>query len=707
MKPETMPPLLTEQAQSTINWRRAAWFRRSLLMLLVFSQALAGTYFMIAILPYHGATIVEKAMGALFCLLFTWISVGFWTGVFGFVLRRFGGDRLSLMHRHRHHLQDTPLARTAIVMPIYHEPIERSLGGLKAIYRSLQETGQLDHFDFFILSDSRDPEVWLDEQAAWQQLCRDLGAEGKLFYRRRSVNLNYKSGNIADFLRRWGRDYKYMVVLDADSLMAGNTLVQMVRLMEREPKTGILQTSPSLINGRSLFARIQQFANVVYGPLFTTGLASVQLGEAAYWGHNAIIRIEPFMAHCGLRQLPGRGLFGGPILSHDFVEAAYMGRAGMEVWLEPELNHSYEESPPSVVDELARDKRWAKGNLQHLWLLLRGRGLRFAHRMAFMNGIMSYVASPLWLAFLILTTIETTRMTLWPINYFPKHHSLFPLWPEWHPEWAIGLATSTIVLLFLPKFLALLDMLLTRQGRHFGGYIRLLLSILLEMAVSTLLAPIRMLAHSRYVLEALANLTLRWAGQNRTDETTWSDAIISQAPGTIIATAWAGFAYWLKALFFYWSLPVAIPLILAAPTSVLLSRVSLGQRLRRRGILLVPEEAHGSRLIEDLAGTRVLTDHHPELTAFEAAVIDPQRNALAAWLARPDRIGLRKEHLAKLQSRCLEQGPRSLNRKEITQLALDRDAMRNLHQKVWRAHPQTPWGRLLDTRLRQSRVSDG
>ena len=495
---------------SPVKWRRAAWIRRTLLTIVVLLQTLVGSYYMSSVLPYHGGNLVEQGLILLFAILFTWISVGFWIGVFGFVVRRFGGDRISLVRRHPDsRLSQVPLARTAVVMPVYHEEVNRSLGGLRAVYRSLQRTGQLEHFDFFILSDSRDPEVWLSEQAAWYQLCRELQAFGRLFYRRRTLNMNYKSGNIADFLRRWGRSYEYMIVLDADSLMEGETLVKMVRLMELEPQTGILQTNPTLVNAQSLFARVQQFSNHVYGPLFSTGLAAFQLGEAAYWGHNAIIRTAPFMKHCGLKRLPGRGLFKGPISSHDFVEAAYMGRAGYEVWLEPELSHSYEESPPTLVDELTRDKRWAKGNLQHLYLLFFGRKLRMAHRMAFLNGVMSYMASPLWLTFLVLATIETTRLVLWPINYFPQAYSLFPLWPEWRPEWAFRLAVSTIFLLFFPKILAILDVGLSRRRRQFGGLLRLTRSVFLEMLVSTLLAPIRMLAHSRYVIEALFNVTLR------------------------------------------------------------------------------------------------------------------------------------------------------------------------------------------------------
>ena len=432
------PTLLPESTHAQHHWRGSARRRRILLLALVLGQTLAATWLLLAVLPYHGRTAVEVGIAVLFGLLFTWLSLGFWIALTGFVLRRRGGDPRSLMRRQdAATLAATPLARTAIVMPIYHEPVARSLLGLKAIYQSLEDSGELQHFDFYILSDSRDADVWLQEQAAWQALRQELGAQSRLFYRRRRLNLNHKSGNIADFLRRWGRDYQYMVVLDADSLMGGDTIVQMVQLMQRHSQVGILQTSPRLLNAHSLFARIQQFANQLYGPLFTTGLAAVQLGEAAFWGHNAILRIRPFMQHCGLRRLPGWGLFKGSVLSHDFVEAAYMGRAGQEVWLEPELQASYEESPPTLSDELTRDRRWAKGNLQHLWLMLFSRRLRVAHRLAFLNGIMGYLASPLWFGFLVLTTVEVARLVLWPINYFPQpgtgtggHHSDIAVRPQ-------------------------------------------------------------------------------------------------------------------------------------------------------------------------------------------------------------------------------------------------------------------------------------
>jgi membrane glycosyltransferase len=688
------------------HWKRTALVRRGVLAVLTLSQTAAGVYVMISVLPYHANNPLEQGIVVLFAVLFGWISVGFWTAMLGFGLRRLGGDRFSLARRHApERLAATPLARTAVVMPIYNEPVSRTLAGLRATLESLIATGEQEHFDFYLLSDSRDADHWLAERGGWYRLCGELGVPGRLFYRHRPVNLNFKSGNVADFLRRWGRDYRYMVVLDADSLMAGETLVRLVRHMELAPRVGILQTNPALVNARSAFARVQQFANRLYGPLFATGLAALQLGEAAYWGHNAILRCDAFMAHCGLRRLPGVGLFRGPIMSHDFVEAAYMGRAGYEVWMEPALAQSYEESPPSLVDELTRDRRWARGNLQHLWLLLAGRRLRFAHRLAFLNGIMAYLASPIWLAFLVLTSIEATRLTLWPIDYFPDQRaSLFPVWPEWHPHWAVGLILSTVFLLFFPKLLAIVDVLLRGESRRFGGAVRMVVSVLLELLVSTLLAPIRMLAHSRYVLEALLNVSLHWGGQNRTEETRWARAWLNQAPGTALALGWMAFAGWLDRTFLLWSLPVALPLILAAPTSVLLSRVALGGWLRRRGLLWAAEGGQRSPLAAAIADPAALEE--PMLSGFEAAVVDPALNRLHRHYAR-GRRPVDAEELRQCRERCLRLGPRALNRRQLNLLARDAESLAWLHRQAWRAPSGSHWGARLDTWIAERRKEPG
>lgn len=693
----TPAPGVPVRGRADVRWRWVANIRRLVLALFVLGQTFLATALILRVLPYHGGTWAEAGLTTLFAVLYAWVAVGFWTAVFGFAIRLIGGDRWSLARRHPEaELVATPLASTAVVMPIYHEPVQRTLRGLRAIYRDLERTGHLQHFEFYILSDSRDPEVWLEEQAAWQSLCEELNADGRLFYRRRTVNLNYKSGNVADFLRRWGRRCRYTVVLDADSLMGGDTLVRMVRLMELEPRVGILQTNPGVVRGCSLFARIQQFANRLYSPLFSAGLAAVQMGDAAFWGHNAILRTSAFMDYCGLRKLPGVGLFRGPILSHDFVEAAWMGRAGYEVWLEPSLSASFEESPPSLGDELSRDRRWAKGNLQHLWVMLTTPGLRFAHRMAFFNGIMGYLASPLWLLFLVFTTVEAAQLALMPIDYFPGDQpGLYPLWPEWRPGLAITLALTTLTMLFAPKVLAWLDALIHRRARQFGGVGRSLLSVILETLVSVMLAPIKMLAHSGYVLGALLNLSLSWAGQNRTEETGWREALVTQATGMLVGLAWSAFAWYLDPLFFFWSLPVAVPLILAAPTAVGLSRVWAGQWLRRAGLLRTPEETHPPQLLLDTADEQSLLPRLGQLSRFEEAVLLPEVNAMHCSLARSHPGRLRQETLQGLARRCLAEGPDALSRSELSHLCRDSDTLAWLHHAAWRSDPDTWWGRKL------------
>lgn len=581
------------------SWRWAARRRRTLFILLVTGQTLIATYFMVSILPYHAQTILELLLVIAFALSFAWISIGAWLAVYGFIYRLIGGDP----HRLCRSLTATPgnntTSRTALVMPIYHEPVAACFARLAAVYRSIEQAGALDQFDFFVLSDSRDADTKDAERAAWQRWVKRLDAGGRFFYRHRRVNLRHKSGNIADFLRRWGRNYDYFVILDADSLMDATTLTRMAQVMDTHPQAGIVQAAPRIVGAHSIFGRLQQFANGLYGPLFATGLASLQLGDGAYWGHNAIIRTQAFMDNCALPSLRGFGLFRGPILSHDFVEATYMRRGGYEVWLETDLAGSYEQTPPSLVDELTRDRRWARGNLQHLPVMLAERGLGIPQRLIFLNGVVAYAAAPLWLAFLILSGIEVAQFTLFPIDYFPNAHQLFPVWPEWHPEWAIRLAGSTAVVLFMPKVLALLDALYHGNLRRgFGGALRLTAATLLETLASILLAPVRMLGHSRFFIEALLNLQLHWGGQNRSGAISPATALRGHGLGMLLGLGWAVFAWWLRPLYFYWSLPVALPLILAPLVTIWTSRTSTASWLARGGLLRTPEEQQKPRVVE-------------------------------------------------------------------------------------------------------------
>ena len=676
-----------------------AWRR-----LLVLGSAVAlscwGIYEMYSVLALGELIFVENLVLVLFALTFSWITVAFAGSIIGF---------FKVIAQHKP-LDEEPVAltkRTAVLMPTYNEQPGRIFSAIETMAKAIQAQGEGAAFDWFVLSDTTDVEVAIAEEVALQTLRHRLGSEVNVYYRRRVKNEAKKAGNVADFCKRWGGAYDHLLVLDADSLMEAKTMITLARRMEADPDAGLIQTIPQLINGTTLMARIQQFATRVYGPVVGSGLAWWTAKEGNFWGHNAIIRTEAFMSAAGLPQLRGKPPFGGHILSHDFVEAALMGRGGYEVWLEPELINSHEESPPTLVDDLQRDKRWAKGNLQHLWVMLFESGLRPAHRMAFLNGIMSYLASPLWLVFLILTTIEAARLVLVPIDYFPEPHSLFPVWPEWNPAWAIGLAGSTLFLLFLPKILAVIDVMRCRRINHHGGMIHLFFSVIGEILVSSLLAPIRMLAHSRYVLESLFNVTLRWAGQNRTDETRWSTAILHQFPGTLLAGCWAAFAFWLDHLFFFWSLPVAGPLVFAAPTSVFLSRVALGDHLKHWSLFQVRQEPHGSPLLDDLSATSgpLLDIRRGSSSAVVQAILDPVLNQVHQALAHAHRGGKKQEMILGLRQQCFHQGPEALDQQELSYLVRDRASLQWLHEQAWRASPDSCWGKALQRHCQPSWVS--
>ena len=572
------------------GWSETATRRRIVLLMLILGQTWLACDFMVrGVLPYHAQQPLELAILCVFAILFAWISAGFWTALAGFATLSIGRDRFAITRtiRPEARASDIPaVARTAVVMPICNEDVARVFAGLRATYESLAATGAGDRFDFFILSDSTDPDTRVDEHAAWFELCRAVNGFGRVFYRWRKHRIKRKSGNIGDFCRRWGRNYRYMVVLDADSVMSGECLTQLVLLAEANPGTGIIQTVPHAAGRDTFYARVQQFASAAYGPVFTAGLHYWQLGESHYWGHNAIIRVAPFMKHCALGRLRGRGALSGEILSHDFVEAALMRRAGWSVWIAYDLPGSYEEMPPNLLDELARDHRWCQGNLKNMRLFAM-KGLNPAHRAMFVTGVMAYLSAPLWLASLILATGFIAEQTLSLPQYFFRPFQFLPVWPEWRPERAVMLFSATALLLFLPKILA--SLLVDASGC--GGRVRLATSVLVECALSVLLAPVRMLFHAQFVVASLLGRTVRWQSPKRADAPTgWANALRRHGLHTILGVAWIAFVWWLDARYLPWLLPVVGALILSIPLSVCTSHAGAGKALRRHGLFLIPEE---------------------------------------------------------------------------------------------------------------------
>jgi membrane glycosyltransferase len=479
----------------------------------------------------------------------------------------------------------------------------------------------------------------------------------------------------------------------------------LAELMDRHPDVGMIQTAPTAVNRRSLFARAQQFASRVYGPMFAAGLHFWQLGDGQYWGHNTIIRIEPFMDHCGLPRLPGREPLGGEILSHDFVEAALMGRAGWTLWLAYDLGGSYEEVPSTLLEEMRRDRRWCQGNLQHLRLVFT-EGLFGAHRALFLNGALSYMSALLWFSFLTLSTVEAIENVLRQPEYFPHGASLFPEWPIWRPDWALALVAVIAMILFFPKVLSIVLIVAKRRtARDYGGIFRLTTSVVLEILLSSLLAPIRMVFHSRFVLMNVLGRTVTWGSQDREDaETRWREAIRQHGVDSLFASAWGATLFWLNPGYFWWLTPIIGALILAVPTSVYSSRVSLGDRARRWGLFMIPEETNPPEELREQqaliavaeAKEAALPEH--ERDGFVRAAVDPFVNALHRALvgrSRTQRVSIKAARRT-LVDRALADGPDSLSRKERRVLLLDPDATDELHRRVW-AEPDRAraarWGR--------------
>jgi membrane glycosyltransferase len=671
----------------------------------VFVLTSLATWFMADLLWHDGGMlVVEWVLLGLFVILFSQIAVGFVTALLGFYVINRGGDSRQITRTIKPG-EDVPLASTAVIMPVFNEDVSRVFEGLRVIFRSVQETKKLEHFDFFILSDSNQPNQWIQEEVAWVELCKQVGGFGKIFYRKRRQQINKKAGNVADFLRRWGKNYRYMVVLDADSIMTGEALVQLVALMEKNPTAGIIQTAPRLVNGETLYSRLQQFANRLYSPLFLAGLNYWQQYDGNYWGHNAIIRVQPFIEHCALPDLPGSEPFGGRILSHDFVEAALMRKAGWSVWLAGDIEGSYEEGPPTLIDSAKRDRRWCQGNMQHSWLLA-AKGFRPVNRFHLFTGVMAYVSSPLWLLFLIISTIHVFNLLRTPVDDVRPGALTSVFGYEIAIPEAFTLFVFTMFVLFLPKILSIV---LTVQNKDaaakFGGRSAVIASALLECVISALLAPVNMMFHAKFVLFTVLGQGVTWVTQRRGSEgDDWREAILTHGGHTVFGIVWGVSSYILSPGFFWWLSPVLAGLVLSIPVSIALSKLSFGQHAKTLRLFLTPEETFPPyelrRLRQNLAECYKHMRPIEQLRAdygMLQAVLDPYVNAVHVSLLRQRRPSEEsRDYFAQLRTRLLREGPGAFTTKEKMALLLDAESMIWLHRELWRlpSHALAEWWRL-------------
>ncbi len=585
---------LAMPAQSFRGWKgekcgvtRNAGTKRARIFVFTLTIVLTalGTWGMYQVISPANITWLQILFSVFFALTFTWISFSCASAVLGFwILLRNRNDSVDLApHAH--------MGRTALLMPVYNESPRHVFAALERMGRSLQWQGASRHFDIFILSDTRRPEIALEEEQCFRDLRARFGGAMGVYYRRRADNHHRKAGNIADFVTRWGGAYDHMIVLDADSEMSAEVLVTLARAMAADPQAGIIQSLPLLRNRWTPFARMTQFAGRVYGPVVATGLSAWHGRDGNYWGHNAIIRTRAFAASAGLPELEGRKPFGGHILSHDFVEAALMRRAGWAVYMLPQLQGSYEETPPSLLDIASRDRRWAQGNLQHI-KLVGASGLHWMSRIHLVQGIMSYLASPLWLMLLVagLTLASIARYT--EPNYFPDGFSLFPAWPVFDPELALRLLAITGIVLYLPKLLGLVLALKDRELRRgCGGALGLVNSVAVETFLSMLLSPVMMLIQSRFVFDIFAGRDSGWNAQNRAESAVPFKAMLRRHWFHVLAGAGFGaLSFAISWATFFWFLPILAGLVLSPLVSWATALPSLGRRMQKANVFRIPEE---------------------------------------------------------------------------------------------------------------------
>jgi membrane glycosyltransferase len=575
-------------------------FRRAFIFAGTAAMTVAGCYEMYEVLSVGGVTALEWMVLVLFVLLFAWIAFSFMSSLAGFFI---------LLFRRKDPLGIDPEAplpllssKNAMLLPTYNEDPDRIMARLRAMHESIEESGQGAKFDWFVLSDSTNPAVWIAEEKCFLRLRSELGASN-IYYRHRLENTARKSGNIQDWIKRFGAAYDHMIILDADSLMTGDTILRLVSAMETHGGVALIQTLPMVVNARTLFARLQQFSGRLYGPLIAAGIAWWHGTEGNYWGHNAIIRVRAFAQTAGLPDLKGRKPFGGHILSHDFVEAALMRRGGWAIRMAATLGGSFEECPPSMLDYAARDRRWCQGNLQHL-AVLPARGLHWVSRLHLMTGIGSYLTAPLWFLFLVLGILISLQAQFVRPEYFPKGFSLFPKWPAQDPILAAWVFVGTMGLLIVPKFLAWILLATQRQNRkQFGGWFRTLAGLVIETFLSGLIAPVMMIFQSTAVGEILLGRDAGWQVQRRDDGGVPRRELIRKyALPTSIGLAMALSAYVVSLPLLLWMAPVILGLWLSIPIAMVCSRV-FGSN---SGLFRTPEQTEPPRLLvraNELAGT--------------------------------------------------------------------------------------------------------
>ena len=568
-----MPPPVTRGEAARDQAARGPALSRGIAVLLSLIAA-AGAFFLFLQFGWSdGVDVIDLARATLIFISTWWLAWGAVQGLMGLTTEAAAPSVT---------LQGPLSERCVVLVPVYNEDPVSTFSRVAAMDESLQATGFGHLFHIAILSDSRNEAIAARERLWFLRLVQDRVGEGRIFYRRRTDNTGKKAGNVEDFIQKSGAAYDLALILDADSLMEGATIVEMARRMQAEPDIGLLQTLPVVTRATTRFGRAMQFSAAFHSPIFARGLAMMQGRTGPFWGHNAIVRVRAFAESCGLPVLRGKPPFGGHIMSHDYVEAALLARAGWRVRLDDDLQGSYEEGPENLVDHAKRDRRWCQGNLQHVRLLL-APGLKGWSRFVFFQGIMAYISPLFWIGFMIASVAAPFFAP--PPDYFPEPYWPFPIFPQAETSKAIGLAIGVFGLLILPKFAVALHAAMSGRARAFGGTLRGFVSMLAELLFSSVAAPVLLAYQTRSVFQVILGRDGGWPTNNR------GDARLSLAEAWAAShwVVWTGaislaVTWYLAPWLVVWMLPVVVPMLLAPVI------ISWSSQPARSGVFTTPTD---------------------------------------------------------------------------------------------------------------------
>lgn len=561
-----------QQSQPAMTARRITF-----LTLFVASFAALAALMAVTLSP-NGYGVLDFLVLGCFIVTLPWTIIGFWNAVIGLAVMRLSRDPARTVCPIEEGDPSAALtSRTAILSCVRNEDVSRLETNLNAMLANLVRSGESGAFTLFVLSDSFVDEIVQAEQALADRLAKRWSNKISVVYRRREDNPGYKAGNIEDFCDRWGKDYDFALVLDADSYMSADAMLGLVRRMEANPKLGILQSLVVGLPTDSAFARIFQFGMRLGMRSYTIGSAWWQGDCGPYWGHNAVLRIKPFIDHCRLQKLPGKGPLSGWVLSHDQVEAVMMRRAGYEVRVLPQEGGSYEENPPHLLEFIRRDLRWCQGNLQYK-RLLNMPGLKPVSRIQLVLAILMFIGSPAWVGFMV----SAAWLGMADTGVAPFRADTGA---------AIFLIIMTMV--FAPKLATIADILLRADLRRaFGGFFRVIVSSAGEILYAAMLAPIMAVAHTLFIGGLVFGKTIGWGAQGRdlerlplglTARKLWPQTLFG-----LIAITWIS----QQPIALVWPvLPIALGPLLAIPAAVLTSTHVLGLAGIKSSLWRIPEES--------------------------------------------------------------------------------------------------------------------